>query len=116
MSYNKFDKFLEKMSNDLAAKTTTLFLENVIHVYYDDYLYTNIKNIATLDKPVDFHKWPNSYEFAVSGIGIRAKYFFRLKHGKVMFDVIADEDYPFYNKQHRLIERMLCEDEGRHTK
>ena len=115
MSYDNFDKFLAKTSNDLATRINTPSLENVIHLYYNDYLYTNIKNIATFNKPVNFHKWANGHEFIVSAVGIRTQYYFELKDGEILFDTVY-EDYPFYNGQHRIIERMLRQDIGEYTK
>jgi hypothetical protein len=112
MSYENFDKFLVKTSNDLATRINTPFLENVIHLYYDDYLYMNIKNIATFNKPINFHKWTNGHVYCiVSAIGIREKYYFEFNGGEILFDA-GYEDYPFYNGQHRIIERMLHEDMG----
>jgi hypothetical protein len=115
MSYNKFDEFLIKMSNNLATKDIA-FTENSIHIYYDNYLYANIKNIATFDKPVNIYKWSYSHEFIVSGVGIRGKYYFDLKHpGEILFDTVYD-DYPFYNNQHLIIEKILRQDDGQRKK
>ena len=79
MSYNKFDEFLEKIGHDLAARRSISLnnlLQDVVHVYYNDYLYSDIRCIATLEKSLEFRQWPDSYEFVVSSIGMRAKYFF----------------------------------------
>jgi hypothetical protein len=110
MSYNKFEKFLIKLSNDLPTRTT--FTENTIHIYYEDYLYANIKNIATFDKPITIHKWSASHEFIVSGVGLREKCYFDLAYpGEILFDTIY-EDYPHMGKQHSVIERILQQDNG----
>ena len=112
MSYNKFDKFLIKMSNDLPRRTIP-FPESTIHIYYDDYLYTDIKNIVTFDKPVCMNKWSYSHEFIISGMGLRGKFDFDLhRPGKVRFSSEYIEDYPYFGKQHLIIESILEQDDG----
>jgi hypothetical protein len=115
MYYNKFDKFLIKMSNDLPQRKIP-FPESIIHIYYDDYLYTNIKNIITFDKPVCLNKWSNTHEFSLSGIGIRRKYYFDLYYpGILRFnddDEEYEDDYPYFGKKRHLIENIINQDNG----
>ena len=113
MSYNKFDTFLIKMSNDLPRRKIP-FPESIIHIYHDDYLYTNIKNLITFDKPVCLNQWSYSYEFTVSGISIRRKHSFDLHYpGSIRFhDDDYDEDYPYLGKKRHLIESIIAEDNG----
>ena len=112
MSYNKLDKFLIKMSNDLPRRTLP-FPESAIDIYCNDYLYTNIKNIVTFDKPVCLNKWSRTHEFIISGINIRGKFYFDLHYpGKIRFDTEYIEDYPYFGKQHRIIENIINQDNG----
>jgi hypothetical protein len=114
MYYNKFDKFLIKMSNDLPKRRIP-FPESIIHIYHDDYLYTNIKNLITFDKPVCLNKWSYSHEFIVSGINMRLKHSFDLLYpGSLRFDDDDyNEDYPYLGKERRLIKDIIDEDDGR---
>ena len=113
MSYNKFDKFLIQMSNDLPRRTLP-YTESIIHIYYDDYLYTDIKNLVTFDNPVCLNKWSHSHRFIVSGINIRGKFYFDLhRPGKIRFDTEYVEDYPYFGKQYRTVESIIEQDDGR---
>jgi hypothetical protein len=112
MAYNKLDKFLIKMSNDLPRRTQP-FTESSVNIYCDDYLYANIKNIVTFDRPVCLNKWSNAHEFIVSGINIRGKFYFDLYFpGKIRFDNEYVEDYPYFGKQHAIIENIIDQDIG----
>ena len=112
MAYNKLDKFLIKMSNDLPRRTQS-FTESTVNIYCDDYLYTNIKNIVTFDRPVCLNKWANSHEFIVSGINVRRKFYFDLYFpGKIRFDSEDIEDYPYFGQQHGIIENIIDQDIG----
>jgi hypothetical protein len=110
MAYNKLDKFLIKMSNDLPKRTLP-FTESTVNIYCDDYLYANIKNIVTFDNPVHLNKWSHSHEFIISGINIRGKFYFDLYYpGKIRFDNEYVEDYPYFGKQYRIIESIIDQD------
>jgi hypothetical protein len=112
MSYNKLDKFLIKMSNDLPRRTLP-FPESTVDIYCDDYLYANIKNIITFDTPVRLNKWSHTHEFILSGINIRRKFYFDLHYpGRICFDNEYVEDYPYFGKQHRIIENIIDQDDG----
>jgi hypothetical protein len=113
MAYNKLDKFLIKMSNDLPRRTLP-FTESTVHIYCDDYLYANIKNIVTFDNPVCVNKWSHTHEFIISGINIRGKFYFNLYYpGEIRFDNEYVEDYPYFGKQYRIIENIINQDDER---
>jgi hypothetical protein len=103
------------MSNDLPRRKIP-FPESIIHIYYDDYLYTNIKNIVTFDNPVCLNKWSDTHEFILSGISIRRKYYFDLYYpGRLRFhddDEEYEEDYPYFGKKRHLIENIIDQDDG----
>ena len=100
------------MSNDLPQRTLP-FPESTIHIYYDDYLYANIKNIVTFDNPVCLNRWSYSHEFIISGINIRGKFYFDLhRPGKIRFDNEYIEDYPYFGKQYRIVESIIEQDNG----
>jgi hypothetical protein len=113
--YNKFDKFLIEMSNDLPQRKVP-FPESIVHIYYDDYLYTNIKNIITFDRPVCLNKWSNTHKFVLSGINIRRKYYFNLFYpGTLKFHDENEEyedDYPYFGKKRHIIENIITQDDG----
>jgi hypothetical protein len=106
------------MSNDLPRRTLP-FPESIIHIYYDDYLYTDIKNIITFDKPVCLNKWSYAHEYILSAINIRRKYYFDLHYPcRLRFhgdDEEYEEDYPYFGKKRHLIENIIDQDNGQCT-